>query len=144
MMTKDNQIWFFLMLALIFLGAVIVTFQFYLQNRYLSLVQEPHFIEDFMRSDEMTRPLLKDKYDIDYAVLRSGRIVQMPDVRLPHLELSTVSLMKNPLVLQNTTQENLMKVRPYVFRNIFSFYLLFPLVFPEKEEAFLIIKKITP
>lgn len=141
MIINEIQRFNYLILLICVIGAVIA-FQNYIQWRYVETIQTPNLIEDFRKTEEQNLPLLKKKYGIDYAQVRSGKIMEAPGINLPHIDLFTVSLVKNPLVLQNSTRESLLLTRPYVFRSLFSLYILFPLVFPEKKDGFLIIKKI--
>lgn len=129
---------------ILFIGAIgiIIAFQSYIQSRYITLIKTPHLIEDFKTTKEQDLPLLKEKYRIDYARVRSGKIIELPKIDLPHMDLLTVSLVTNSSILQNSVRDSLLLTRPYIFRSSYSLYILFPLVFPEKKDGFLIIKKI--
>jgi hypothetical protein len=144
-MTKNKKILYGYIFPLLVFVGIIVLLQRYIQDSYIKTIQTPRFIEDFQKATEEDLLLLKTKYKIEYAVIRSGKIVIKPNnISLPRLDLLTITFVKNPLVISGSYEDKLSHLQPYVFTSSFSMYILFPLVFPDKEYQLLIIKKILP
>lgn len=141
---KDNMRYLnHLILSVCLVGAVL-SFQKYIQYRYRQIITTPQLIEDFKRSTVQDLPSLKKKYDIDYMRIRENHIIENPSMYLPRIDLISVALVKSPAVMTINIRDSLLQTRPYVFIDSFSLYILFPLVFPEKKDTLLIIKKILP
>ena len=108
------------------------------------MVQTPHFVDDFSQVDTAHEAVLKEKYGVDFARVRDGKIVVPAGVALPKVDLVKIIMIKNPLVLQYSVKDSLLLTRPYVFWKPISLNIIFPLFFPDKREGFLIIKQILP
>lgn len=143
-MKKEKKHQFNLFIIILIGVVVLLTFEYYIQMRYKALVTTPSMIEDFRTKEGVDLISLKKKYNIDYAKIHNEKITETSAISLPRIDLLSISLEQNPIVLRSSLENSLLSVRPYVFSRFFSLYILFPLIYPNRPDGFLIIQKITP
>jgi hypothetical protein len=131
------------LLVLIIILIAMVGCRLYVRQSYLSTIHTRGLITDFHSANDTNVRKLQQKYSVEYIHIRGKYIIGRSNtLLLQNIDLIPFAVKKSRGVLPYSTVQGLEGIEPYVFLHAASLYILFPLVFDDTDDSYLIMKRI--
>lgn len=120
-----------------------VSIRLYVLNQYAKIISNTTLIHDFRIAAPEKIAQVAAKHNVEYAQIRGTAVISSTNPLLSsNLELINIARVTHPDVMTFSTEQYLQLIEPHVILRPPMIFILFPLVFEEKKDSYIVMKKI--
>lgn len=117
---------------------------FVITERYRNFIDTKGLIEAFDSGDPFALRQLQEQYHFEYEVIKEGKIIQKTIHWLPDVNPIIIETKPNPDVLSYDLRSLLKQIRPNIVVNTSGLFVVFPLVFENKTDQYIVFHQLIP
>ena len=136
----------FIIIIMVVISLLLVNrmFNYYINKNYTSLIDKNGLIEAFQSNDSSRLNEVRKKYQIEYELINSTKIVFKSDIGLPDVNPLIIDIKKTSGVLPYDYRFLLKKTKPNIILKNDGLSIVFSLSFENNRNKYIVFKRLIP
>lgn len=134
----------FIVFMLLVVLSVNRVFNYIVIQQYKTLIDQKGLIETFHIGNVTAIQQFQKQYHLEYEVVRRENILKKTNPALPDINPIIIQTKPEPDVISNSIRNNLKQIRPKITINSLGLFIVFPLVFQDKTDQYIVFNRLFP